>query len=90
VQESSKTPHHATCLAGINLFPLLDGQTRFPLSVTSLYIPELPPLRTELELWALEKIVGADEITEIDEAIQAHHKDTDVSTLTFMNRASYV
>jgi hypothetical protein len=74
----------------MQLFPLLDGQTRFPLSVPSLYIPELPPLRTELELWTLEKMVGVDEIKEIDEAIQAHHKDTDVRTLPFMNRASCV
>jgi hypothetical protein len=46
-------------VVGMQLFPLLYGQTRFPLSVPSLYILELPPLTTEHELRTLEEIVEA-------------------------------
>jgi hypothetical protein len=75
LQGAGVIQHAASChvsVAGIQvqLFPRLNGQTRFPLTALSRCTPELPALTTAHELQTLETIAETKRIDELVSAIR--------------------
>jgi hypothetical protein len=78
-------------IAGTQIVPLLNGQSRFLLAAQTLYVPELPARTSAHELRTLEKLAETQRIDNIVTAIQAHQKEVDLNTLiyTHASQVSY-
>jgi hypothetical protein len=69
---------------GMQLYPVLSGETTFTGQVPALYTPILPPVIEPSESLHIRELTSTTGMADLESAIKSHHLDTDVDTLLLM------